>query len=119
MLTGFQNLFDSRAVSFRRRQADLEHLAIAGDDGEQIVEVVRDATRQHTQRFHLLRLAQLFFEVSTRGGILQRQQKHLAIRFALAFDLRQPADDQVYFTKAPADFTDMGVLNLRVDRILQ
>ncbi len=36
----------------------LEQLVVAGDDGQQVVEVVRDAARQLADRLHALRLAQ-------------------------------------------------------------
>lgn len=39
----------------------LEVLAKAGDDRQQVVEVVSDAARQSPNRVHLLGLAELFF----------------------------------------------------------
>ena len=39
-------------------QLHLEQLVVAGDDGQQVVEVVRDAARQLPDRLHALRLAQ-------------------------------------------------------------
>ena len=45
-----------------------EELAVAGDGGQQVVEVVRDATGEPADRFHLLGLAELVLEL-----LLQRQ----------------------------------------------
>ena len=39
-----------------------EHVAVAVDDGQQVVEVVRDATGEATEGFQLLRLLQLMAE---------------------------------------------------------
>ena len=41
-------------------QTTLQRLQIADDDGQQIVEVVRDPAGQLADRLHLLRLAKLF-----------------------------------------------------------
>ena len=59
------------AISLRGaalRQAGLQDFQAAGDAGEQIVEIMRDAAGQLTHRFHLLRLAQLFLRRRQRGG---------------------------------------------------
>ena len=44
------------------RKVLLHQLAVAGDDGEQIVEVVRDAAGEAADRLELLRLMELRFE---------------------------------------------------------
>ena len=46
------------------RSGTFEQLQPAREDREQIVEVVRDAPRQLTERFHLLRLTQRRFGIS-------------------------------------------------------
>jgi hypothetical protein len=45
---------------------------IAEDDREEIVEVVRNPSRELPHGFHLLRLAQLFFELATFAHVLKR-----------------------------------------------
>ena len=45
-----------------RRQTFFENLAVADDHAQQIIEVVRDAAGKLAHGFHLLRLAQLFFQ---------------------------------------------------------
>ena len=45
-----------------------QKLAVAGDRGQQVVEVVRDATGEAADSFHLLRLAQLYLQL-----VLSRQ----------------------------------------------
>ena len=47
------------------RQPREQHLAVAGDRSQEVVEVVRDAARKPAHRLHLLRLEQLGFEQST------------------------------------------------------
>ena len=41
--------------------ASLEQLNAAGEHGQQVVEIVRDAAGELAERFHLLRLAQRLF----------------------------------------------------------
>ena len=53
-----------------RREFVKHQLTVALDDGEQIVEVVRDAAGQAAYGFHLLGLAQLLFQSPTFGNIL-------------------------------------------------
>ena len=50
----------ARAFAQRAR----EQLHVADDDGQQIVEIVRDAAREAADRFHLLALPQLRFELT-------------------------------------------------------
>src|SRR5206468_3997553 len=45
------------------------NVAVAHDDGEQVVEVVRDAAGQTADHFHFLGLAQLFLEVLVLGDV--------------------------------------------------
>ena len=51
--------FSCRIVGF---QAGKQHLTVAGDNGQQVVEVVRHSTGQSPYRFHLLRLTDLLFQ---------------------------------------------------------
>ena len=48
-----------------------DELAVAGDDGEQVVEVVRDAAGQHADGFHFLRLPELLLQLHPSGDIHQ------------------------------------------------
>jgi hypothetical protein len=45
-----------------RHETPLQDVAVALDDGEQVVEVVSDAARESADRFHFLRLSQLALE---------------------------------------------------------
>ena len=47
---------------------------MALDDGEQVIEIVRDAGRELANRFHLLRLAKLGLEVQALGNIEHHEQ---------------------------------------------
>ena len=60
---GFLNLLHAFLVESVRAFAVLEQIAIAADDGQQIIEVVRDAARQPAHGFHFVGLAQSFFEL--------------------------------------------------------
>ena len=63
-LAGFQNLLDGCPVSFRSQMAGgQQHLAVAGDDGQQVIKVVGDTSREHAQTFHFLSLAQLLIQL--------------------------------------------------------
>src|SRR5262249_37687278 len=55
------NLLEALVGAVTRWVAGEEGLAVAGDDGEQVVEIVSDAAREPPDGFHLLSLAELFF----------------------------------------------------------
>ena len=57
------------AVGIVGAQAVQDQLAVAGDDGQQIIEIVRHAAGQHADRFHLLRLPQLIFQLAAAGDV--------------------------------------------------
>src|SRR6185369_12690218 len=63
----FLDLFVKR-LSFTQTRAS--ELAVAYDRSEQIVEVVSDPSRQRADRFHLLRLIELFLQLFSLGDIL-------------------------------------------------
>ena len=48
----------------------LQQLQIAHDDGEQVVEIVRDAAGELAHGLHLLRLAELLLHLPTLGDVL-------------------------------------------------
>jgi len=49
-----------------------DHLAVAADHSQQIVEIVRDATREAPDRFELLGLAKLVFEQLSLRDVMKR-----------------------------------------------
>jgi hypothetical protein len=66
-LAGRVDLLDVLVVhGDSRRSILLQDLRAAQDDGEQVVEVVRDAAGQTSHRLHLLRLLKLDFELGLR-----------------------------------------------------
>ena len=52
-----------------------QRLGVAVDDGQEIVEIMRDSTRKLTDCLHLLGLAQLFFEPDAIGDVLCRSNE--------------------------------------------
>ena len=52
-----------------------DHVRVADDRGEQVVEVVRDAAGEPADRFHLLRLAELLFAIVERPARLPVAQR--------------------------------------------
>ena len=62
-LAGLQDLLRRVMIRIARLQRVQDQLAVARDDGQQIIEIVRHAARQHAHRFHLLRLPQLRFQL--------------------------------------------------------
>src|SRR6185369_11289780 len=48
---------------------DHEHLGVARDDCEEVIEIVRDAAGKTTDGFHLLRLPELFLEKALLGDV--------------------------------------------------
>src|SRR4249920_2946029 len=69
-------------------QLALQDLRIAGDDHEQIVEIMRDASRELTQGFHLLRLSQLL------PGLVERD-----LRLTLGSDIARYLGEPGQFTR--------------------
>ena len=61
---GAADLFERGALRLLEVAAGQQHVAVAGDDGQQVIEIVRDAAGEPPDRFHLLRLAELLFEAS-------------------------------------------------------
>ena len=64
----------SSAVRWARLQiaAGEQHVAVAGDDGEQVVEIVGHAAGQPAHRLHLLRLAELLLQAGALAPHLGR-----------------------------------------------
>jgi hypothetical protein len=60
---------------------------------QQIIEVVRYSTRQPSNRFHLLRVAELLFEVFAFGDI--RYDHHAPIDLTSAVDQRRGGETDV------------------------
>ena len=67
----------------------------AGDDGEHVVEVVRDAAGELADRLHLLRLPQLLFGRELLRDVAQEQVEDIAVAAAHAghrhFHLDRPS----------------------------
>ena len=57
-----------------RRPPDEREQRVAGDHGQQVVEVVRDAAGELADRVELLRLAQLLLQPVRRGDVLDHAQ---------------------------------------------
>ena len=80
-----------------RHQLLGEVLRIAEDDGQQIVEIMRDAAGELTHRFHLLGLGEFLVELIDRGALaLERlggavEQRHQPAEFAPRMGRRQSA----------------------------
>ena len=84
-----EQLRPARVVRASGRQAELQ---TAGDDREEVVEVVRDAARQPADRLHLLRLDQLAFQPLSIGDVREGHQ-HLGQRAVRVADgLRRDAE---------------------------
>jgi hypothetical protein len=62
-------------VSIIRGQALPDHLPVARDDAEQVVEVVGDAARQPSDRLHLLGLTELLLERAQLGHVARDRQE--------------------------------------------
>ena len=73
----FHDLLDRAAVLVALGKAAEQHLAVSVDDGEQIIEIVRDAARQHSDGLHLLRLTEVLFELLAVCTILRNHQGSL------------------------------------------
>ncbi len=108
----FENLFRVAPPLVAFGQVLRDHLRVAADGHEQVVEVVRDAARQPSDRFHLLRLAELlvallqlilrllpFHHVADDGGkrgalrAVKRRERELAREPAAVFPHAGHFDD--------------------------
>ncbi len=58
-----------------RPQPRQDHLGAPRDDGEQVVEVVRDAAREPADRLHLLGLAELLLELAPLRDVLEQAER--------------------------------------------
>ena len=63
------NRVDVTAAPLLRQVAAAQEVGRGADDGQQIVEIVRDAAGQLADRFHLLRLAQRFLGLAPLGDV--------------------------------------------------
>ena len=73
-IRGLANLVDVVALGVVRAEVLKQQIAVARDHGQEVVEVVGDASGQATDRFHLLRLAQLSLEPPRLGDIVHERQ---------------------------------------------
>ena len=89
----------SSALSARRcdalvaRDACTNHVEVADDRGQQIVEVVRDATGELADRLHLLRLSQRILGTASLGHVAQ-DERHEHGAEQQASEARQSRDDE-------------------------
>ena len=60
LFAGLQCFFNLSAKGVLRAEFRQEDLAVAHDDGQEIIEVMRDPSGQPANRFHLLGLPKLF-----------------------------------------------------------
>ena len=74
-LTGITNGCQVVTHPIIDRETIDQHLGVAVDDGQEIVEIVRDSARKLTDCLHLLGLPQLFFEPDAIGDVLCRSNE--------------------------------------------
>jgi hypothetical protein len=89
---GGGHLPDQLAAGVTGREAAQQQFAVAVDDGEEVVEVVGDAAGQPADRLHLLRLAELLFELVALADVHEGQ--HGADDAPLAEDGLRPVLDR-------------------------
>ena len=69
-LGGAPDFLDVGARGMIRRELAERQLRVAGDRGQRVVQIVRDAAGEPADRFHLLRLPQLILEQPAVGDVL-------------------------------------------------
>src|SRR6185369_8346247 len=77
-----QELLEIGTAARSRLELLLQELPIVGDDGEEVVEVVRDTAGEPAHRLELLRLAQLLFEHTVLGDIVYDADEAFGARIA-------------------------------------
>ena len=95
-LHGLGNRVDVAPAALFRQFAAAQEVGRGADDGQEIVEIVRHAAGQLSDRFHLLRLAQRFLALAALGdvdglrhraddrAVLIAQRAHREVEIALA-----------------------------------
>ena len=94
-------------------------LRVAGDRGQRVVQVVRDAAREPADRFHLLRLPELILELTAVGHVLHRPDHPPRASLSVAEDVRllvHPADRAVRTHDAMLDIVRDAVGDGRAAR---
>ena len=81
---GFLHFFHAGAQRIAGLHLVEHQLAVAFDDGEQVVEVVGHAAGQPAHRFHLLRLAELLFQSAPLGDVLGDHLEALEVALVIA-----------------------------------
>src|ERR1035441_587478 len=82
-----------------------EELGTAENDGQKVIEVVRDSSRQQPHNFHLLRLTELLLQVPSFGNVFHNDFE-MAEQAILTGDrpcTQANSDDLAVFT-FPIDF---------------
>src|ERR1019366_1866902 len=92
-LAGAANFLNRRSLGIVCRKVVEEHVAVAVDDGQQVVEVVGNAAGEASDGLHFLRLQQLFLQAAALRGIAQDSVygHRLAV---LAHDVEVDLNDQ-------------------------
>ena len=70
-LSGLRNLLHAIAPRIVWTERVQDNFVVAGDDGEQVVEIVRHAARKFSERIHFLGLEKLHFDFLARGNVLR------------------------------------------------
>ena len=84
---------------------------VAGDGGQRVVEVVRDAAREPADRLHLLRLPELILELAAVGDVLHRADHLRGPALGVPEDVRllvHPADGAIGTDDAMLDIVRGG-----------
>ena len=77
-IRGVQDLVDLRGHRRILLDAVRHQLGVAANRRQQVVEVVRDAAGEPADRLHLLRLAQLIFELHAIADVVHRGEDRAA-----------------------------------------
>ena len=77
MFAGALNLGELGAELMAGAEFVLSQLRVTNDDGEQIVEIVRDTAGEPADRLHLLRVPKLFIQPFVAGNEAPNARQHV------------------------------------------
>src|SRR5689334_15531758 len=92
-----------------------QQLHVADDDGEQIVEVMRDAAGKSSHRFHLLTLPQLSFEQPFLGDVTSSNKA--ALQLAVIVVVRNERGFQIDLLASGISVTTLTFERLALQRL--
>src|ERR1019366_6866952 len=72
------NVLQSNVLQSAALQSRDQQVAVQQDAGQQVIEVVRDSSRQPPDRFHLLGLTETFFQPFALGRVRQHRDQKVA-----------------------------------------